>query len=157
MKRSFPGFSALAVMLAAIATVAVADDAKDAAIKKDRKQIEGTWRVIELVIDGNKSAEEDARKLTVVNAADGTWILRAEDREINKGTSTLDATKKPKTIDFTVTEGDGKGNLHLGIYEIGKKTRKLCFASPGKERPTAFSSTSGSEHTLVIFERKKAK
>lgn len=85
MKRSILGFSGVAVMLAAIATIATADDAKEAAINKDRKQIEGTWRVISLVIDGKKSTEEDARKLTVVNGADGTWILRADDKEINRG------------------------------------------------------------------------
>ena len=77
MKVSFLEFSVVAVLLAVIATIATADDV---AIKKDRKQIEGTWRVIELVIDGNKSAEEDARKFMVVNGADGTWSLRDEDR-----------------------------------------------------------------------------
>jgi uncharacterized protein (TIGR03067 family) len=157
MKRSILGFSVVAVTLAAIATIAFADDAKEAAIKKDRKQIKGTWRIIELIIDGNKSAEEDARKLTVVNGADGTWILRDEDREINRGTSTIDPTKKPKNIDFTVTEGDGKGNQHKGIYDLGKKTRRLCFAPAGKERPTEFSSVPGSGIILVNFERKKAK
>ena len=54
MKRSFIGFSAVAVMLTAIATIATADDAKEAAIKKDRKQLAGTWRVVDCVIDGNR-------------------------------------------------------------------------------------------------------
>jgi uncharacterized protein (TIGR03067 family) len=157
MRKTFFGLSVVAVMLAAIATIAFADDAKEAAIKKDRKQIEGTWRVIELVIDGNKATEEDAKKFTVVNGSDGTWILRDEDREINRGTSTIDPTKKPKAIDFTVTEGDGKGNQHKGICELGTKTRRLCFAPEGKERPTEFSSAPGSGHILVTFEREKAK
>jgi uncharacterized protein (TIGR03067 family) len=75
--------------------------------------------------------------------------------EISKGTSTFDPTKKPKTIDFTPTEGEGKGNLYLGIYELGENTRKLCFAPAGKERPTEFSSTPSNEHILVTFEREK--
>jgi uncharacterized protein (TIGR03067 family) len=65
--------------------------------------------------------------------------------------------KKPKTIDFTATEGEGKGNQYLGIYELSEKTRKMCFAPPGKERPTEFSSMPGSEHILVTFEREKNK
>jgi uncharacterized protein (TIGR03067 family) len=93
----------------------------------------------------------------VVNGSDGTWTLRSDDKEMNKGTSTIDPRKKPKTIDFTITEGEGKGNEHLGIYELGEKTRKLCFASPGKERPTEFSSAPGSGQILVTFEREKAK
>jgi uncharacterized protein (TIGR03067 family) len=157
MRRSLVGLLVVEALLTTLATITAAADAKDEAIKKDRKQIEGTWRVIALEINGNKAAEEDAKKLTVVNGSDGTWSLRSEDKEISMGTSTIDPTKKPKTIDFTVTEGEGKGNQHLGIYQLGEKTRKLCFAPPGKERPTDFSSTPGSERILVVFEREKAK
>ena len=156
MKNSFCGFLAAAALLTAIATITAADDAKDEAIKKDRKKIEGTWRVVALEVDGNKSPEEDARKLTVVNGSDGTWSLRSEDKEI-KGTSTIDPTVKPKTIDLTWTDEEGKENHSLGIYELGETTRKLCFAPPGKARPSEFSSTPGSEHILVKFEREKAK
>ena len=148
MQKAFLGFLVVAIMLAAITTIAVADDAKATAIKKDRKQLAGTWRIIELVIDGSKLPEEDAGKLTVVNSADGTWSLRDEDKELSKGTSTIDPTKKPKTIDFTKTEGDGKGDQYLGIYESGKTTRKLCFVPAEKERPTEFTSTSGSGRFL---------
>jgi uncharacterized protein (TIGR03067 family) len=157
MRNPFFGFLFVGVLLTAVVARAFADEAQDEAIKKDRKLIEGTWRVVALEIDGNKSMDEDARKLTVVNGADGTWSLRSEGNEINKGTSTIDPTKKPKTIDFTSTEGDGKGHQYPGIYELGEKTRKLCFAPPGKARPTEFASTPGSERILVTFEREKTK
>ena len=138
MRRSLFSFLVVGVLLTAIAAIASADDAKDEAIKKDRRQIEGTWRVVALEVDGNKATVEDAKKLTVVNGSDGTWSVRSEHKEVVKGTSTIDPTKKPKTLDFTVTDGEGKGNQHLGIYELGDKTRKLCFAPPGKERPPSF-------------------
>jgi uncharacterized protein (TIGR03067 family) len=144
------------VLVATGALLAATDDAKEEAIKKDRNQIKGTWRVIALEINGNKTSEEDARKLTVINGSDGTWSLHSEGQEICKGTSTIDPTRKPKTIDFTITEGQGQGNQHVGIYELGQKTRKLCFVGPGKERPTEFESTPGSERILVTFEREKA-
>lgn len=157
MARLLFGLLAVGALLTAIATIASGDDAKDEAIKKDRKQIEGTWRVVALEVNGNKAMEEDAKKLTVVNGSDGTWSLLSEGKEISKGTSTIDPTKKPKTIAFSPTEGEGKGNQYLGIYELGEKTRRMCFAPPGQERPTAFSSTPGSEHILVTFEREKVK
>lgn len=157
MKRFFFGLSWVGIMLTAVVAIASADDAKDAAVKKDRKRYEGTWRAVTLEVNGNKAMEEDAKKITVVNGSDGTWSLRLEDKEIGKGTSTIDPTKQPKTIDFTPTEGEGKGNQYLGIYEIGEKTRKLCFAELGKERPTDFTSTPGSQQILVTFEREKAK
>lgn len=159
MKHSHFGFTfvgALAILTLINATVK-ADDAKNAAIKNDRKLIEGTWRVTALEMNGNKSKEEDAKKFTVVNGNDGTWILRSDGNEIMNGTSTIDPTKKPKTIDFTLTKGKDKGKLFLGIYELGKKTRKLCFAPAGKDRPREFTSTTGNENILVTFKRVKAK
>jgi len=157
MRSSFFGFLVVGVLLTAIVALASAVDAQDDAIKKDRKQIEGTWRVVALEVNGNKAMEEDAKKLTVVNGSDGTWSLLSEGKEINKGTSTFDPKKKPKTIDFTPSEGEGNGKEFHGIYELGEKTRKMCFAPAGKERPTEFSSRPGSAHILVTFEREKAK
>lgn len=153
MRRLFCG---LLIVGALISAVASADDTQDKAIKKDRKRIEGTWRVTALTVNGNKAREEDAKKITVVNGNDGTWSVRSEGKEISKGTSTFDPTKKPKTIDFTPTEGGGKGEQLLGIYQLGKNTRKLCFAPSGKDRPTEFSSTPDNQYILVMFKRVKA-
>jgi uncharacterized protein (TIGR03067 family) len=147
----------LGLMLVAMAAIATADDAKEEAIHKDRKLIEGTWRVVVLEVNGNKVSDDDARKITVVNGPDGTWTLFSDGKEVGKGTNSFDPTKKPKTIDFTQTEGEGKGTLYLGIYELGEDTRKLCFAPPGKDRPTEFISMPGTDHILVTFEREKAK
>ena len=139
-----------------LTAAAAADDAKDEAIKKDRQQIHGTWQVTALTVNGNEAVEEDARKITVVNGDDGTWSVRSEGNEISKGTSTFDPTKKPKTIDFTAAEGGGEGDRYLGIYQLGKDNRKLCFAPTGKDRPTEFSSTPENQHILVTFERIKS-
>ncbi|QDU31697.1 hypothetical protein ETAA8_68570 [Anatilimnocola aggregata] len=155
MRTTFCGFWIVGALLVAITAIASADDAKDEAIKKDRKLIEGTWRIVTLEVNGNKSNDEDAKKLSVVNGPDGVWNLLSEGKEVAKGTNSFDPTKKPKTIDFTITEGGGKGSVHLGIYELGEKSRKLCFAPPGKDRPSEFTSTPGSEHILVTFEREK--
>ena len=148
-------FSLLIVGLLLTATSS-ADDAKDEAIRKDRKRIQGTWQVTALTINGNKAKDEDAKKITVINGDDGTWSVRSEGKEISKGTSTFDPTKKPKTIDFTPTDGGGKGDQFLGIYQLGKNARKLCFAPAGKDRPTEFSSTPENQHILVEFERVKS-
>jgi uncharacterized protein (TIGR03067 family) len=153
MRYSIFGLLVVGVLLT---TIASADDAKDEAIKKDRTRIEGKWRITSLEINGNKAKDEDATKLTVVNDDKGTWNLRSGNMEVSMGTSTFDPTKKPKTIDLTPTEGDAKGDLFLGVYKLGKNTRKLCFAPSGKDRPTEFSSTPENQHVLVTFERVKA-
>jgi uncharacterized protein (TIGR03067 family) len=132
-----------------------AGDAKDEAIKKDRRQYEGTWQVVSLVVDGNKAGEEDARKITVINAADGKWTIEAEGKVVARGTSVIDPTKKPKAVDLTVTEGKDKGKMALGIYEFRDDTRKVCVAAPGKERPTEFAAPAGSDHILAVLRRVK--
>lgn len=154
MRRLLFGLLSFAALTTALAA---ADDSNDDLVKKDRQRIEGTWKIVELEIDGNKVKEEDIQKIRVVNGPDGTWSVRSEDKEVIKGTSTIYPTQKPRMIDFTPTEGDQKGQVHLGIYELAENTRKLCFAPPGKARPTDFSSAPGSENILVSFEREKAK
>src|SRR5579872_1050734 len=98
MKRSFLGISVIAVMLAAIATIATADDAKEAAIKEERAHIYGFWQVVECVIDGKKLPE--ARRLWVFSDDEGGWSLNDEkdngkSKTLSEGTYTIDPTKKP--------------------------------------------------------------
>jgi uncharacterized protein (TIGR03067 family) len=137
----------------ATALPCAADDAKDEAVKKDRMLYEGTWRIVSLTVDGKEANETDAQKITVINGADGSWTIEVDGKEIAKGTSEIDPTKKPKTIDIKTTEGNDAGKTSLGIYEISKDTRKVCIAKPDGERPKAFESKSGSGFILATFKR----
>ena len=132
-----------------------ADNAKDEAIKKDRKKYEGTWQVVSLEVDGKKTAEEDAKKITVVNDRDGKWAIEVEGKVVARGTREIDPTKKPKTVDLTVTEGDNKGQAALGIYEFKDDTRMVCLAQPGQGRPAEFAAPAGSGHILAVLKRVK--
>jgi uncharacterized protein (TIGR03067 family) len=143
------------LLLTAAAGVGAADDAKEQAIARDRAKIAGTWRVVELVIDGNPTDAAEAQKLRVVNGTDGAWTLYNDGAQVAKGTSTFDPTQAPKTIDFRLTEGEGKGQQFVGIYELGEETRKMCFAPSGSARPKALMSLAGSNHICLTFERVK--
>jgi uncharacterized protein (TIGR03067 family) len=155
----------VALLFGAVCLVAVAgllraadeqkdkDKDKEKAIKEERKKYAGTWTVTSLTVDGQEASEEDCQKITVENEADGKWTIKIQGNTIAKGTSKIDPTKKPKAYDFTPSEGPNKDQTSLGIYELGKDTRKLCYAPPGKDRPTKFSAESGSGHTLVTFKR----
>lgn len=144
----------LGILVLAVMGASGDDTANEDAIKKDRKRIEGTWKIVSFVINGNSSTD-DAGKMIVVNGADGSWNLTVDGQEIVQGTTTIDPSRKPKTIDITPTTGDDKGKIYLGIYEVADDTRKLCFAPTGKPRPTEFTSAAGSDHVLVMFERVK--
>ncbi len=143
---SFVGFGSLPA----------AGDATDEAVKKDRQRFEGTWQVVSLVVDGNKAGEADARKITVRNAADGRWAVEAGGKVVARGTSVIDPTKRPRTVDLTVAEGEDKGKTTLGIYEFsGDDTRKVCLAQAGKGRPAEFAAPAGSGHVLAVLKRVK--
>lgn len=146
-----------ALLCSVLAGCFIADEAGDKAITKDQKQIEGTWQVTRLVIGGDKAPAGDITKMKVINGADGIWALQVDGKEIAKGTSSIDPSQKTRTIDFTITEGDGKGEHHLGIYELGKNARKLCFGPHAKGRPAGFTSTQAAGSILVEFERDKAR
>jgi uncharacterized protein (TIGR03067 family) len=148
-------FGVMGMLVAISCLLAAGDDAKEKAIEKDRQLYKGTWRVVALEVNGNKSSGDDTKKISVVNETDGTWSICVDGNEIARGKSTIDPTKKLKTINFTPSVGLEAGREYLGIYEIAVKTRKLCFAPPGRDRPAEFSSAPGSEHFLVSFEREK--
>jgi uncharacterized protein (TIGR03067 family) len=150
-------FLALGVglLLTEIGFLMADSDAKDDAIKKDRKKYEGTWQVVSLEVDGNKTNEEDAKKILVINEVDGKWVIEVEGKVVERGTSVIDPTKKPKTVDLATTEGENSGKTVLGIYEFGDDTRKVCLAQSGKERPTEFSAPAGSGHILAVLKRVK--
>lgn len=125
------------------------------AIEKERKLYQGAWKVVSFVLDGKEVAESDANKLTFINKLDGAWSVESGGKEISSGKSDIDPTQKPKTIDFMPTSGVFSGNEYLGIYELGKDTRKICFAEKSKGRPTEFEAPAGSGRFLLKFERLK--
>jgi uncharacterized protein (TIGR03067 family) len=132
----------------------LAADSKDDDVKQEQKKLTGTWSMTSFVMDGNKVPEEEVKKFKLILDGD-KYTLKQEDNILSKGTVKLDLTKKPKTLDITPSEGDGKGQAMLGIYELNGDTYKVCYAPPGKDRPTKFESESGSENNLLVFKRDK--
>jgi uncharacterized protein (TIGR03067 family) len=131
----------------------MAADAKDDDIKKERKQTDGAWSLTSFITDGNKVAEEEVKKFKLTLEGD-KYTLKQEDSVVSKGTTKIDPAKKPKTIDITPTEGDNKGQVMLGIYEINGDTYKVCYTPTG-DRPTKFAAEAGSGHFLLVFKKDK--
>jgi uncharacterized protein (TIGR03067 family) len=127
----------------------------DEAIAKDRKQMAGTWRVISFELDGEKTPAEQLEKRRSIYRADGTIIVQRAGKTVTQGTTKIDPTKKPKQSEATFTEGELQGKRVLAIYEIDGDDMKACYALPGQDRPTEFSSKPGSGHILITFKREK--
>lgn len=126
---------------------------KAEAIRADHLAIEGEWRAVSIEVNGNAVGADALAKIVVENGRDGEWTLLVDGAEIAEGTSTIDPTVTPKTIDFKVSKGNDAGRETFGIYELSGKTRRICYAEPGRQRPSDFSAPAGSGRVLAVFER----
>jgi uncharacterized protein (TIGR03067 family) len=139
--------------LAAVAmTTAWAED--EAAIKKDRVQLQGEWSMVSGSADGNPMPDAMRETAKRVCKGDETTVTIGE-QLLMKAKFTIDPSRKPKTIDYQMIDGPTKGKKQLGIYEVAGDTVKFCFGSPGSERPPDFTSKPGDGRTLSVWKRKK--
>ena len=123
-----------------------ADDATE-----ELKKLAGTWTLVSEVADGEERDADYLKKIKWIINEDGTWKVLEDGAVKYRGKFTVDAAKKPKTIDSTLA-GDEEGTVVRSIYELKENSLKHCFAV-GNDRPKAFESKSGSGHTNSVFKR----
>jgi uncharacterized protein (TIGR03067 family) len=130
-----------------------AEPPKDDA-KKELELLQGEWKMV--------SGEREGQKLPDNIIETGKRILKGDETtvEINgmvlmKAKITLDPSKKPKAIDYKITEGQNADKKVLGIYELEGDTVKFCFSSPDAERPTDFTAKEGSKRILSVWKKAK--
>jgi uncharacterized protein (TIGR03067 family) len=108
------------------------------AVKKDLAKFQGSWQAVSAInMEGKPASAEEAQQLRLV-VEGNTFTLREKDTTI-RGTFSIDPTRVPKTIDFTL-DGAKAEEKFLGIYRLEGDLRRSCFAPPGKERPKDFPS-----------------
>ena len=129
-----------------------AQAADNSASKTNLAQLQGTWSMVSGIADGQALPDVMVGQARRVCTNDEITVTIGE-QMIMKAKITLDATKKPKTIDFQMTDGVNKGKRQLGIYELDGDTLKFCFAGPGAERPTDFTAKADSGRTLSVWKR----
>src|SRR5436309_3392680 len=123
----------------AAATISSAWADENEAVKKDLAQLQGEWSMVSGSADGQPIPDESRKQMKRVCKGNETTTMMGE-RVFLKAKITLDPSKKPKTIDYDMTDGFTKGKKQLGIYEVEGDTFKSCFAKPGEERPSEFTS-----------------
>ncbi len=139
------------VTLAAVCLLLGADDPQEA-VKKDLMKLQGEWSMISAKQDGEE-ATKDLVKGSKRVCKDDELTVMIDDRIYMRAKIVVDPAKKPKAIDYTVTEGFNKGKRLLGIYEVDGDMVKFCFARPEKERPKEFTADTGSGHTYSVWKR----
>lgn len=131
-----------------------AEPAKNDANQADLKKLQGDWAMVSMTRDGTAFPEGDAQALFRTVKGDRYTVFRYE-KPVSEGMFVIDATKKPKTIDFLIGAKPDKSKPMHGIYEFDGAKLRFCYAPVGKERPAAFTSTEGSGLTITVWEPEK--
>jgi uncharacterized protein (TIGR03067 family) len=145
------------LLLAATAVLVTPADAKDDKIKNELKKFEGNWTMSSGEVEGKKVAAEHVKKSKITWKGKKVSLLTPhQSKEEIRAEAVLDPTKKPKRMEWVRSVGPNKGKKMLAIYEfIDDDTYRVCFAAPGKKRPTKFETKVDSGHTLHVWKRVK--
>src|SRR5262249_22490093 len=84
--------------------------------KRPGKVSDGTWVVVGMEQNGMKLHADDLEKLSMKLTIKGNdYIVAMADKVIDKGTSAVDTTKRPNTLNIKSEFGPNKGKTILGI------------------------------------------
>jgi uncharacterized protein (TIGR03067 family) len=129
--------------------------ADDQTVKTDLALLQGEWSMVSGSANGQPMPDDMLKQMKRVCKGDETTTTMGG-QVFMKAKITIDPSKNPKTIDYEMTDGFTKGKKQLGIYEVSGDTFKSCFAKPGAERPTDYTSSPNDGRTLSVWKREKA-
>jgi uncharacterized protein (TIGR03067 family) len=159
-KRLYRNFTWEAVMYArSILIVAVAAVLPIAALPgekgdADLKKLQGTWRIMRGEDQGKPVPPEKLQGNLVVIEKQ-TMIANDKDhKKVYVMTFKLDASRTPKALDMTITEGKDKGKTAKGIYALEGDDLKIAY-SFGVDRPKQFKTKEGDKHLFFVLKRIK--
>jgi uncharacterized protein (TIGR03067 family) len=114
--------------------------------------LDGTWSVQSATREGMPSPDDMVKNTKFVFSGNKVMVKEG-DRKPEEATITIDASKKPATIDIKPSNGPAD-RLVKGIYQLDGDTLKLCFRREG-DRPTEFASTAENKAVLMVLTRDK--
>lgn len=130
-----------------------ADDKKDE--KKadpDIKKLQGKW---EITYHETAGVEDTKDNKWTMEVKGNRYTLTDPDGEKTTGTVTLDSSKNPKHLHYTI-DGDDGASEFIGIYELSDTEYKTCDVDKGKDRPTKFK-TDDPTGQVSVWKRVKVK
>ena len=114
--------------------------------------IEGEWEMVEAVRDGQPlGAEFVSRGRRTLRGGETTILFRGA--VFMRGTTRVDTTHVPWTIDYVVTGGPGRGRPQLGLWEFADGLLRVIVSPPGRPRPAGFDTRLGDDRTLTVWRR----
>jgi uncharacterized protein (TIGR03067 family) len=120
--------------------------AADGPENKSLNDLQGTWQLQSVTFRGQEAPADMVSKSRMVIA--GNQLTSHDgDRVQPASTITVDATRKPGTIDSKL----GTGQTIRGIYRLEEGTLTICVGPSGAERPKEFAAKAGMATRLLVL------
>jgi uncharacterized protein (TIGR03067 family) len=120
--------------------------------KSDKAEIQGTWKCVDAIIDGERSPDA-VGTLMIIRGKAVTW--RMADGFESKATFRIDESTTPKQIIWTypLVGEQKKHDVLFEIYKLTGDTITTCGGENNKPPPKAFKSPKGSGLGLATYEK----
>ena len=119
------------------------------------KELEGDWKVVELVKDGRKATEEGMKEMRWNFKGSKLQGTDRGGKSADQSEVKLDPSKEPPQIDFVGLAGEHKGETAQCIYKLEKGRLTVCWRNEKRGRPTEFTAEKGSDRVLITLEKVK--
>jgi len=143
-----------ALMLCLSAVMLRAASGTAPAAKSDKELLQGTWRVVGMVRNGDATPEDDLKEASMSMRFAGEIATLAKGDRSKDASFTLDETKTPKQIVITPKDGPEKDKPRTSIYELKGDTLKMAFRI-GQDTAAPTDFTQGDGLGLMTLERQK--
>ena len=135
-------------LAAAASLTAFAADPPD-----DAKAVQGSWTPAKATLGGQPMTEAVLKSISL-KLDNGKYEVSVGGQP-DKGTYTIDATTRPKSMTIIGTEGPNRGKTFPAIYELNGDTLRICYDLSGVKRPAEFKSVAGTRLYLVTYSRRR--
>ena len=129
----------------AVAPMVAAQAPRSAAPQGDKltgtlASLQGVWKMTTTNGQDIAAAGQDM----TITITGSNYVQALNGQVVEKGSFKIDETKKPMTMDLSITEGDSAGMTQFGVFELKGTTLTGKMAEPGgTTRPTDFTIAEG--------------
>jgi uncharacterized protein (TIGR03067 family) len=140
MTRRFGAAALTLFVIAAVPTIAAQDTPAPAKLTGVMAQVQGVWTMT----SSNGQDTAASGQQIVMSITNNRYEQTVNGQLSERGTFKLDESKKPMTVDVTITDGPSAGQTALGVFELNGNTLTVKVAQPGStERPTDLAPADG--------------